>query len=76
MSLINVFKIEESKVEDLKSALEVLGTPHEKTCNVNGGEITSVLYVKNEEYRNEVKWHWILEEFSAGSMFREFFVFQ
>lgn len=71
MSFINIFKIEESKVEDLKSALEILGTPHEKACNVNGVEITSVLYVKNEEERNKVKWHWILEEFSAGSIQKE-----
>ena len=71
MSLINIFKIDENKVEDLKESLGSLGTPFEKNYSIGEISIPAVLYVKNEMIKNDVKWKWVLDEFSAGYIQKE-----
>ena len=71
MSLINIFKITENKVEDLKESLGALGTPFEKNYYIGELLILAVLYVKNEMIKNDVKWKWVLDEFSAGYVQKE-----
>lgn len=71
MSLINIFKIDENKVEDLKESLGALGSPFEKSYSIGEVVIPAILYVKNEIIRNDVKWQWVLDEFSAGYIQKE-----
>lgn len=71
MSLINIFKIDENKVEDLKESLGALGSPFEKSYSIGEVVIPAILYVKNEIIRNDVKWQWVLDEFFAGYIQKE-----
>ena len=71
MSLINIFKVERNKVEDLQAYLSNVGTSYEKSCTIGDVTIPTVLYVKNEAIRNPVKWNWVLDEFAADIIQKE-----
>lgn len=72
MSFINIFKIERSKFDGLKTKLEELCcNSHEKDYAFDGMTYHTVLYVKNDTYTSRVKWQWILDEFSVSEIKKE-----
>lgn len=68
MSLINVFKIDENKVEKLQESLSEMCALFDKSITVDNVSIYATLYVKNVQKKDPVKWEWVLEEFSAGEI--------
>lgn len=71
MSLINVFKIDENKVEKLQESLSEMCALFDKSITVDNVSIYATLYVKNVQKKDPVKWEWVLEEFSAGEIKKE-----
>ncbi len=71
MSAINIFKIDENKVEDLQESLRMSGTHFEKIFSIDEVSIPTTLYVKNEIVKNDVKWNWVLDEFSVDNIQKE-----
>ena len=71
MSLINIFLIEESKVEAFLGSLSSGCEKREKDHTIDGKAVHTELYIKNDDSKSRVKWEWVLNEFGVMPIHKE-----
>ena len=73
MSSINLYKIDDTKVDVFKKALkEKMSTTNQSikyTNESNGSSFDFCLYTKFSSIEKEIKWNWLLNEFDVDSKF-------
>lgn len=71
MSLINIFLIEDGKVEAFRESLCSGCEVREKDLTIAQKVVHAALYIKNDDSKSRVKWEWILNAFGATVIHKE-----